>query len=65
MSNFVEFRVYVDPNEGGGSQGGIIQINADHVTQIDDFGDHCGIEKDNGKTVDVCGTAVEALKRLR
>lgn len=65
MSNFVAFRVYIDPTVGDGSQGGTVQINSDHVTQIDDFGDHCGIEKDNGKTVDVCGTAAEALAKLK
>jgi hypothetical protein len=64
MSNFVEFQVYVDQKLGMGP-GGKIQVNPDHVTQIDDFGDHCGIEKDNGKTVDVCGTAAEAAARLK
>jgi len=66
MSNFVEFRVYLDPRAvSDGSTGAVIRINPDHVTQIDDFGDHCGIEKDNGKTVDVWGTAAEALAKLR
>jgi hypothetical protein len=66
MSNFVEFRVYIDPKiAGDSSPGAVIRINPDHVTQIDDFGDHCGIEKDNGKTVDVCGTAAEALAKLK
>ncbi|HEY3975428.1 MAG TPA: hypothetical protein VGM18_20680 [Candidatus Sulfotelmatobacter sp.] len=63
MSNFVEFQVYVDPKLG--MAGGKIQVNPDHVTQIEDFGDHCGLEKDNGKTVDVCGSAAEAANRLK
>jgi hypothetical protein len=63
MSNFVEFKVYIDPKEG--SQGGVVLINADHVTQIEDYSDHCGLEKDNGKTVDVCGTAAQALAKLK
>jgi hypothetical protein len=53
MSNFVEFKVYIDPKEG--SQGGVVLINADHVTQIEDY----------GKTVDVCGTAAQALAKLK
>lgn len=66
MSNFVQFQVYVDARiVGEGSQGAVIQINPDHVTQIDDLGDHCGIEKDNGKTAEVCGTAAEALAKLK
>jgi hypothetical protein len=64
MPNFVEFRVYLNPKLEQGP-GGVIQINADHVTQISDFGDHCGLEKDNGQRVDVCGTAAEALAKLK
>jgi hypothetical protein len=63
MSNFVEFQTYVDPREGG--KGAVVQVNADHVTQIEDYGDHCGLEKDNGKTVDVCGSAAQALAKLK
>jgi len=66
MSNFAEFRVYIDPRAvNDGSPAAMIQINPDHVTQIYDLGDHCGIEKDNGKIAEVWGTAAEAMAKLK
>jgi hypothetical protein len=66
MSNFVAFQLYVDPaHAGGNAQTTFIYINADHVTQIGDLGDHCGIEKDNGRLAEVVGTAAQALEKFK